>query len=314
MSALSPRCSHSNTYKSTRALYPLATAPLRPTFRTTVAEVSRPSHSYAGESNMKPVFGADHFDKVAEVYDSRSKMMSFAPALIALAPPITNTSIVLDNACGPGVITDGIKTQSIPPARLCAVDVSPGMIETLRQKALPGVEAEVMDAQKLSFRDDTFTHSFTNMGIFLFPNPEKGAAEIYRTLKPGGIAVVTSIKQVGWPRIFQAAQRTVRPEAPLFNGMLAEEWATKEKLDAVLQAGGFLSIDVSITTVESSMQGAQQKPFVDSIAAEATAVITEGWSQEEKQQFDSALQEQIQVSMTDNEVFEIVVWAAAAKK
>lgn len=263
---------------------------------------------------MKQVFGADHFDKVSDAYDSRSKVMNIAPQLIALASPITSSSVVLDNACGPGVITDGIKAQSLSFARLCAVDVSPGMIETLRRKALPDVEAEVMDAQGLSFAENTFTHSFTNLAIFLLPEPEKGAAEIYRTLKPGGVAVVTSIKHVGWPRIFQAAQRKVKPEAPLFNGMLAEEWATKEKLDAVLQEGGFLSENITITIIESSVPGSLQKPFLDSIVDPVTATITEGWSEHEKQQFGSALQEQIQVSMTDGQEFELVTWAATAKK
>ena len=48
-----------------------------------------------------------------------------------------------------------------------------------------------MSGQDLKFGDSTFDVSVTNFGIFFFPDPVAGASEIRRTLKEGGMAVVT---------------------------------------------------------------------------------------------------------------------------
>ncbi|ORY04457.1 S-adenosyl-L-methionine-dependent methyltransferase [Clohesyomyces aquaticus] len=262
---------------------------------------------------MDAEFGAAHFDRVASSYEATDATSKIARELLALAPPISAKSAVLDNACGPGIITSEIKKQShSADARICAVDISPAMIEKVREKNLPGVEAGVMDAQNLNFANDIFTHSFTNMGIFLFPDPEKGAVEIYRTLKPGGIAVVTSIKQAGWIRIFQSAQRAVKPGVPLWNGMLLEEWSTKEKLQSVIEAGGFRKENIDFGTAGSVMPGSMMGSFLESIKDKATSMITEGWSKQEQDGFDVALQ--VELERTPSQSFEIETWVAVARK
>jgi ubiquinone/menaquinone biosynthesis C-methylase UbiE len=267
-----------------------------------------------------PRFGAEHFDKVAATYeDSRSSspMIKIARDLISFASPISSTSIVLDNASGPGIITGEILNQSASADRLptlYAADISPAMIDVLRKKNWLSVKSDVMDAQALSYPDHTFTHSFTNMGIFLFPEPEKGAAEIYRTLKLGGVAVVTSIKQVGWVRIFQAAQKEVKPEAPLWKSPLKEEWGTENKLRSVVQAGGFKSEDIEIKTTESSMLSNTLGDFLASMKDSVTQMITKDWNEVEKERFKVVLQEQIEKEMLNPRELEIVAWVAVARK
>ncbi|KAF2109622.1 S-adenosyl-L-methionine-dependent methyltransferase [Lophiotrema nucula] len=266
---------------------------------------------------MEAQFAAEHFDKVAATYDSDNRISKIAHDLLALAPPISATSVVLDNACGPGIITGEVRKQNASAdehLRIYATDISPGMIEQVREKNWPGVEAIVMDAQELAFAENTFTHSFTNLGIFMFPDPEKGAAEIYRTLKPGGVAVITSLKQVGWIRIFQNAQRTVRPEAPLWKGLLAEEWSTRRKLESVIQAGGFSADSIDVTTAGSSIPGNMMGGFLDSIKDIATSMITQDWSEDEKRQFEAALAGEFRALKAIPQDFEIITWAAGARK
>jgi ubiquinone/menaquinone biosynthesis C-methylase UbiE len=277
------------------------------------------------DSNSKsqtepPRFGAEHFDKVAATYeDSRSSspMMKIARDLISFASPISSTSIVLDNASGPGIITGEILNRSASADGapiIYAADISPAMIDILRKKNWPSVKSSVMDAQALSYPDNTFTHSFTNMGIFLFPEPEKGAAEIYRTLQPGGVAVITSIKQVGWVRIFQAVQKEVKPEAPLWKSPLKEEWSTENKLRSVVQVGGFNSEDIEIKTTESSMLSNMLGDFLASMKDSVTQMITKDWSEVEKRRFEVVLQEQIEKETSNPRELEIVVWVAVARK
>jgi ubiquinone/menaquinone biosynthesis C-methylase UbiE len=269
---------------------------------------------------MEAHLGAKHFDKVAATYEPRgasSKISKTAGELIAFAPPISQSSIVLDNASGPGIITGEILRQSESAGaapQIYAADISPAMIETLRQKNWTGVKSDVMDAQELSYADDFFTHSFMNMGIFLIPDPEKGAAEIYRTLKFGGVAVITSIKQVGWVRTFQAAQREVRPEAPLWKGLLKEEWSTEEKLKSVLQAGGFSPESIDIKTTESSQPSHMIGSFLASIKDNVALMITKDWSEAEKQQFAVVLEEQFENRISKPQEYEIILWVALARK
>jgi ubiquinone/menaquinone biosynthesis C-methylase UbiE len=245
-------------------------------------------------------------------------MNKIARDLISLGPPISSTSIVLDNASGPGIITGEILNQTASSAGgspiIYAVDISPAMIEMLRKKNWPSVKSDVMDAQALSYPDNTFTHSFMNMGIFLLPEPEKGAEEIYRTLKPGGVAVITSIKQVGWVRIFQAAQKEVKPEAPLWKSPLKEEWSTENKLRSVVHAGGFKFENIEIKTTESTMLSNILGDFLVSMKDSVTQMITKDWSEVEKQQFEVVLQKQTEKEMLNLEELEIVAWVAVARK
>jgi ubiquinone/menaquinone biosynthesis C-methylase UbiE len=188
------------------------------------------------------------------------------------------------------------------------------MIEMLRKKNWLGVKSDVMDAQELSYADNTFTHCFMNMGIFLLPDPEKGAVEIYRTLKPGGVAVITTIKQVGWVQIFQAAQKKVKPEAPLWKSPLKEEWSTEEKLRSVTQAGGFKPENIDIKATESSVLSSMMGDFFASMKDGVTKMTTKDWSEVEKERFKVVVKEQIENEMADPRELEIAAWVAVARK
>ena len=268
---------------------------------------------------MEIQFGAEHFNKVATTYEPPATAQSspIARSLIAFAPPISQESIVLDNASGPGTITTEILKHTAPdntPPRIYAADISPAMIEVLRQKKLPGVISDVMDAMELSYANDTFTHSFMNMAIFLLPDPEKGASEIYRTLKPGGVAVITSIKYVGWVRIFQAAQQEVNPGAPLWKGLLKEEWTTEQKLKSVVQAGGFKPENIDTKSTESRQPSSMLGNFLLSVKDAATQMITKDWTEAETQHFEVVLEEQIEKELSSSHEFEIILWVALATK
>lgn len=144
------------------------------------------------------------FNKMATNYEeSFPHMFDFAQESLTLAPPVDSTSHVHDNACGPGIVTRAI-LELFPSARIDATDISEGMVGAtkVRYGTSDGrVTAQVMDVLDLSgFEDDRFTHSFSNF-VFVILKPDevrKGAREIYRTLQPGGTAVVVGWEQVGW--------------------------------------------------------------------------------------------------------------------
>jgi len=171
-----------------------------------------------------------------------------------------------------------------------------------------------MDAQELCYSDNFFTHSFMNIGIFLLPDPVRGAAEICRTLKPGGVTVISSIKKVGWVRIFQAAQKEVKPEATVWKGPLKDEWSTEQKLKSVVQAGGFKHENIDVITAESSLPKNMLCNLLDSMKDQVVLMITKDWSEVEKQKFDLVLEEQLLKELTSPHESEIVAWVALVRK
>jgi SAM-dependent methyltransferase len=79
------------------------------------------------------------------------------------------------------------------------------------------VEIEFTPAEELKFRDTTFTHSITNCVIARLK--DDGAAqvckEIHRTLKPGGVAVVSIWAHAPhWPAMAAAHDATSPAGSP----------------------------------------------------------------------------------------------------
>lgn len=107
--------------------------------------------------------------------------------------PLTSSDRVLDVACGPGTLAfRAAKTA----ARVDAVDFSPGMIEEVVARAarenVKNVEAAVMDAQNLSFSDETFDAAFCIFAYFFFPDRARAFGEMRRVLRPGGRALIAT--------------------------------------------------------------------------------------------------------------------------
>lgn len=101
------------------------------------------------------------------------------------------------------------------------------------------VQTAVMNGMDLEFPDDVFDVSFTSLGIFAFPDPVKGARELYGTLKPGGVAALTTWKRVGWLPFLHEVERLVRPGEALTQFPFLEAWGVPGKLAETLREGGF---------------------------------------------------------------------------
>jgi ubiquinone/menaquinone biosynthesis C-methylase UbiE len=51
----------------------------------------------------------------------------------SVSPPINSTSYILDNACGPGIMSEKIKLLH-PDVKIMATDISPVMIEEMQKR------------------------------------------------------------------------------------------------------------------------------------------------------------------------------------
>lgn len=122
--------------------------------------------------------------------------------LSSLTPPITPSSYILDNTCGPGIVSAEVKALH-PDAKIMATDLSPAMIAEVQvritSEAWKDVNTEVLDARGLSsLGDGMFTHVFMNLGLLAPGEREesvRAVREVVRVLKGGGSAIVFC---VGW--------------------------------------------------------------------------------------------------------------------
>lgn len=260
------------------------------------------------------------FQKVAETYeDSIPIMKDVAQTVIRRTPPITSDSVVLDNACGPGIVTGQI-IQSLPSnttPQFFAADFSPAMLEQLRKHDWASrVHAETMDAQDLQYPDNKFTHSFTNFALMAMPDPLKAAKHIYRTLKPGGTAALTTWKQLGYMVIFHDAQRKVKPDSEYLPGPrgISVEWMSDTKFRSTLEEAGFLAKDIQITTETATMSSDMWGSSLELMKSLLAKDVVQGWTEKEKEEYDVALKEQFELENAHPRPTEMVAWVAVARK
>jgi ubiquinone/menaquinone biosynthesis C-methylase UbiE len=95
---------------------------------------------------------------------------------------------------GDRVLIAGAGTgQDLPhlPAgvEVTAIDVTQAMLARLKRRASDlrlTVDARVMDARRLEFEDTRFDAIILHLILAVMPEPERGLAEAFRVLKPGG--------------------------------------------------------------------------------------------------------------------------------
>jgi ubiquinone/menaquinone biosynthesis C-methylase UbiE len=134
------------------------------------------------------------WELVAEGYAAEAAfvMQPFSLRAAEVIAP-SSSARVLDVAAGPGTLA----LRLAPTVReVVAVDFSEKMIAELRQAAaelgLKNVQAKVADGERLPFGDGEFDAGFSLFGLMFFPDRASGFAELYRVLKPGAGAVVSS--------------------------------------------------------------------------------------------------------------------------
>ena len=97
---------------------------------------------------------------------------------------------VLDAGAGTGFTTEGI-VERVPPARVTMLDQSPHQLARARAKpALAECPKLLGDAETLPFPDDRFDRYVSAGSIEYWPDPQRGIAEAYRVVRPGGTALV----------------------------------------------------------------------------------------------------------------------------
>ncbi|KAF6820595.1 methyltransferase type 11 [Colletotrichum plurivorum] len=235
------------------------------------------------DPNKKPL---DHFNEIAHSYEkstggcTRELAERFVPLL-----NITSDSVILDNACGTGIVTDILvnKFGLGKGPTIHAVDGSSKMVEIVEARFLgnKNVTTATIPGEDLGFPDETFTHSVTNLGFLFFDDAQKGAAEVWRTLRPGGVAVVTNWEELGYLPILRRLQREIHPENEPFDVPVGRDWFRPAHTEEVLRSGGFQDVGLQAMTVHWGAESVEE--VASSLAQMFGPAVFKEWSEEEKE-------------------------------
>ncbi|MBS1754650.1 MAG: bifunctional demethylmenaquinone methyltransferase/2-methoxy-6-polyprenyl-1,4-benzoquinol methylase UbiE [Ferruginibacter sp.] len=151
----------------------------------------------SGDSKKQQVAGM--FDDIAFRYDFLNRFLSAGidirwrkKAIKELT--LLKPKIILDVATGTADVAI-MTTNILKPEKITGIDISEGMLQIGRKKIEKlGLQNTIEllngDSETINFKNNTFDAVTVAFGVRNFENLEKGLAEIYRVLKPGGKLVV----------------------------------------------------------------------------------------------------------------------------
>jgi demethylmenaquinone methyltransferase/2-methoxy-6-polyprenyl-1,4-benzoquinol methylase len=166
---------------------------------------------YKEESSSKKEQVAKMFDNISHNYDFLNHFLSMGidkgwrRKAIKILQPLKPKQI-LDVATGTGDFA--IMALAINPEKITGVDISEGMLDMGRKKIQrKGLTEKIVlmsgDSENLPFEENKFDAVTVAFGVRNFENLEKGLAEIFRVIKPGGMVVVLEFSR---PRKFPFRQ------------------------------------------------------------------------------------------------------------
>ncbi len=166
---------------------------------------------YASDASKKEQV-ATMFNNISGTYDFLNHFLSLGIDIIWRKKAIRELSsikprIMLDVATGTGDFAfESIKI--LKPEKIIGVDISEGMLNVAKKKIAERnlgatFSVQLGDSEGLHFDDNYFDAITVAFGVRNYENLEKGLADMFRVLKPGGKIVVLEFSK---PRAFPIKQ------------------------------------------------------------------------------------------------------------
>lgn len=221
----------------------------------------------AASVDQKAVFDNTAFTDMFKLSEKTTGY--FAEALIkqsGLPSSSLDKLVVLDNACGTGIVTtkliegDFLSEASRAKLDITCADYSETMINYTKEKAATSgwdnVRTVLADAMDTKLPSSEYTHVLWNFGPSLLKDSLAGIRECKRMLQPDGVLGVTAWEYVPWVEEFRPAFER-HPEFPPYikpgqlQSLFSETpatWNTADDMKAHLENTGFVDVNVERVT------------------------------------------------------------------
>ncbi|SPJ73704.1 uncharacterized protein FTOL_03434 [Fusarium torulosum] len=214
-------------------------------------------------------------------------------SLSCIDPFGTTEAIVHDVGCGLGAATSAVVVSSKGEnVVIKGSDINEDVLDAYRQNIAKNkwpAEAFKMDASALDFPNETFTHSIGSALVFVLPDGVGAMKEMYRTLKPGGVAIVNSWAYTPILPAIHAACKKTRPASTPLPRQGLEKWEDTEVLRDVLIKGGFPPDKVSLHQKDVHVAVGDLKRFSTMIWSFIAGTTTAGWLESDEENWDEAV-------------------------
>ncbi|KPQ15768.1 MAG: 2-heptaprenyl-1,4-naphthoquinone methyltransferase MenG [Algoriphagus marincola HL-49] len=166
---------------------------------------------YKDKEDPKKAQVAEMFNNISPKYDLLNHVLSLGIDIIWRKKAVKmlkadQPKLILDIATGTGDFA--IEALALNPEKIIGVDISEGMLAEGRKKMKNRkldhiIDLQLGDSEGLLFEDNKFDAVIVSFGVRNFENLEKGLADMYRVLKPGGKTVILEFSK---PRSFPMKQ------------------------------------------------------------------------------------------------------------
>jgi ubiquinone/menaquinone biosynthesis C-methylase UbiE len=145
-----------------------------------------------------------------------------------------------------------MQTNPPPDLQIHATDINPMFLSqltaTLSSHPTWPVKVSTMDACSLTFEESTFDLSFAFFIFAGLADDAAAAAHIYRSLKPGGTAVISVWSSMPWHVALINAHHKTRGAAEPLPPFLSKSWYKREQVNAVMEKTGFGEVTIEERT------------------------------------------------------------------
>lgn len=235
------------------------------------------------------------FAPTPQLYDElvAGTMANLAKASLAQLPTIPAGAVILDNGCGTGAATEALVAIT-SDVIIKANDINEEALKVYRQQAVDGhwpAEAVNMDSATLAFSENTFSHIIGNALLFVLPNDGVDTVkEMYRTLQPGGVAIVNTWAYVPNMAPIQMAAKATRPEGTPLPREGSRKWSDMEFLRGVVEQGGFEPEKIRIVQETVVTKTCELRRYANMLWSFIGGTTSVGWLESDEQNWERALE------------------------
>jgi trans-aconitate methyltransferase len=140
------------------------------------------------------------FDSVSAQYQEKALVQQAAAGKLLALIAIGEQDDVLDVACGPGHITQRLKSMTV--GQVVGTDISAGMIAQAKAK-YPAIDFRQLAAEALDY-DQAFDVVFCNSSMQWFTRPAEATKAMSTALRPGGQIGVSCPATENWSTCFKS--------------------------------------------------------------------------------------------------------------